>query len=159
MTKREELKTKLKEYMDNIEATTYMFNFLDPSLASWNGKLITKRLIDRLRLTISGDFNLYIRKGWNGLELTMAKGNKTLTLRLSDGQKRQTLNMDYVRKQNERYYTQLDTYVKYRNAVEHTDEWFDEYMKIRQDVVALKNKMKEFECEYLIDWSDLRYTI
>lgn len=51
--------------------------------------------------------------------------------------------MEYVRKENARLYGLLDLYKTYADGKEHLDEWLEEYMKIRKDVVDLKAKMHQ----------------
>jgi len=156
---RKKMENKIKEYMDNAQAEAYMINLLDPALSTWEGKQVTKRLITRLRLYIPEDFTLYIRNTYYGIELYIGRGNKNMSVRLCENRKDKTLRMEYVRKENARLYGLLDLYKTYADGKEHLDEWLEEYMKIRKDVVDLKAKMHKYGCEYLIDWSDLRYTI
>lgn len=153
----EDMKTKLKGYMDSAEATTYMIALLDPALASWNGKQVTKRIIPRLRTYINEDFRLWLRKTYSGMELTMSKGTKTLNVILCSLDNK-TFNMDLFRQKHEYLYKQMEKYNKYAEATVKVNEWYEDYMTIRQDVIDLKAKMNQYECEYLIDWYDLRYT-
>jgi len=153
MDLKQQMKEKLKNYMDSATAQAYMINLLDPALATWEGKLVTKRLMPRLRLYIPEDFYLNIVKSYNGMEIRMSKGNKSLTLRLTESRTNKVLRMEYVRKYNKHWYDAKETYDRYAGALAHIDEWFEEYIKIRKGVIDLKADMNKYGCEYLLDFN------
>lgn len=153
----QETEKKLKEYMDNCTAYAHMMNLLVPALATWAGKDVTKRLITRLRLYIPEEYYLYLKKGWNGMELVISRGNKSITLALTPTTKDKILRMQFVRDKNKYYFTAKEEYDKYSKGKENLDKWIDRYLEICSKIRDLKKDMGECGCEYLLDF-DLRYT-
>ena len=157
---KEGIDKKLQERIEEATAIHYMINLLDPALTTWEGKQVTKRLITKLQTLIPEDFYLYIHNTYgNRIELCMSRGTKKISVELCDCKDGKTLRMSYVREHNKYLYDQTERYEKATKAKEKVSEWVDEYLAIRQQVVDLKAKMKEYNCEYDIDWTDLRYTI
>lgn len=151
---------KLQKRIEEATAVHYMINLLDPALATWEGKQVTKRLITKLKTLIPEDFYLCIHKTYSDkMVLVMSRGTKKINVVLCDTKEDKVLRMSYVREYNKYLYSQVERYEKATKAKENVDKWVDEYLAIRQQVVDLKGKMKEFNCEYDIDWPDLRYTI
>ncbi len=159
MTTKEVIIKNIKEYKDRAEATAFMFNLIEPTLIAWEGKQMNKRFITKLRSVIGSEYTVYldVKTYTTRIELTIRRGNKALQVWAADKSNGKKFSMTEFKKNNGYLYNQSEKYQHYTEAEKHIDEWDEEYQKIVSNIKELKLKMKKYECEYLIDWSVLRF--
>jgi hypothetical protein len=158
LTNKEKMFEKIKEYKNYVEVNAYLTNLIEPLLMEWQGKQMNKRFTDKLKLFIGNEYNVYLSVSnySDVITLVIRRGTKSIELRVAS-KKNRKFDMEKYKKDNEYLINQNENYQKYLNAEKHIDEWTTEYEKIQQNIKDLKKRMEEYSCQYIIDWSELRY--
>lgn len=150
---------KLTEYIKENAAVAYVYELVAPILAEWEGKKITKRLQTKMEKAMPGDFHVYISNNYSFIKLCVSKGRRNIQFYLCNTSSDKIFYMDYFNKNNPGLDDIVNRINKYTEGITHTEEWANEYARIRTEAQALKEKMEKYGCQYLIDWQDMRYTL
>lgn len=157
-TNKEWMYKKIKEYKDIVEVSTYLTNLIEPFLIEWQGKQINKRFTDKLKMFLGQEYTVWLmQSSYSGvITLNIRRGTKTLDLRVANKQNRK-FDMETYKKDNDYILNKASEYQRYIEAEKHIEEWDAEYQKIRDNIKNLKKNMEKYSCQYIIDWSELRY--
>ncbi len=154
---KEMLTNKIRENMNLCSANAHLIAVLYPYLESWEGKMVSKRLINHITSNIDTDYHVYLRKGFECIELSIRRGTRAIEyIRLCDLNDKK-FRMSYFKEKNSYLFKYQEQYDKYLEASRHIDEWYEKYSLIKEDVKKLKKEVEESGCSYVIDW-DFRFT-
>lgn len=153
----ESMVIKLEGYIKRAENNVKYLALVLPVLVQWEGKKITKRLQTKLNKELP-ELRLYLNYQYGSHRLTIYHDHGTndpITFYLSRNS--DVFNTKEFEKENVSMYHEKDRLKEYIKARNEIKQWSARYGEIVTQLCELKNDMKPFGCEYLIEWEELRY--
>lgn len=153
MTTRLRVEQKLEEYIKEAEAKSYMIQLLDSVMQKWEGKQITKRIMEHLKLYIPQGFRYSLHRNYAGMSLYFFRGSRVIypVLCPRDNKK---FSIEWFRNKNKDIYKFITDNEKLKTAYNDMDSWYGEFMDVRENTIKLREKMKLSGCETLFNWGD-----
>lgn len=144
---------EIQNRIKNAKTSVEILDRIEPIMAMFEGKKITKRIETKLK-TLFPEYRIYYYFQYGMYKLDISYNGCGLNLLLAY-ESDPTFTMEKYLKHNIGYYLNKERLEKYREGQHLADEWYVRYTELSDAIKQLRKDMSKYNCEYIVKWDTM----